>query len=133
MSTEEMAPRGGDAGEAAAAATVYRLKRGEQEFQVRGGIARLQEAARLGRVVPSDYVYNPVLERWMYARDMAELQGQLGAVAAQKESKQGHRTAWMLFLLSILCGLLINQFVGVVLFIVAIVVAVMASAKARKA
>lgn len=132
MSTEEMAPRDGDAGEAAAAATVYRLKRGEQEYQIRG-LARLQEAARIGRVVPSDYVFNPVLERWMYARDMAELQGQLGAVAAQKESKQGHRTAWMLFLLSILCGLLINQFVGVVLFIVAIVVAVMASAKARKA
>jgi len=111
--------------------TTYRLKRGEAEFHV-PGLDRLREYARSGRVVASDYVFNPVLERWMYARDMAELQGEFGSVERAKESKQGHRTAWLLFLLSILCGLLLNRFVGVVLFVAAIVVAVMASQKGKE-
>lgn len=117
--------------ESVAPATAYRLKRGEEEFQV-PSLERLREYARAGRVVDSDYVYNPVLERWMYARDMAELQGEFGAIARQRESKQGHKTAWTLFLLAILCGLFVNTFLGMVLGVVAVVVAALASAKGRQ-
>jgi hypothetical protein len=51
----------------------WRIKRGEEEF-IAPDTVTLQEWAKSQRVRPDDYVFNPTLQRWMYARDAAELQ-----------------------------------------------------------
>lgn len=37
------------------------------------GPEHLRELAESGDIQPSDYVFNPVLQRWMYARDVEEI------------------------------------------------------------
>jgi HEAT repeat. len=50
----------------------WKLRRGDSEWPVES-IAILQEWARSGRVNRSDYVFNPILEKWMYAEEVIEL------------------------------------------------------------
>lgn len=50
----------------------WKVKRGDQEWLVPDS-ATLQVWAREKRVLPDDYVFNPVLQRWMYAREAGEL------------------------------------------------------------
>jgi hypothetical protein len=52
----------------------WKLKRGEQEWPIRDA-EMLREWASSGRLNPDDYVFNPVLAKWVYARDVAELAG----------------------------------------------------------
>lgn len=50
----------------------YKVKRGEVEYSA-ASLAELRQWALSGRVAPSDYVFNPTLGRWTYAREMQEL------------------------------------------------------------
>jgi hypothetical protein len=52
--------------------TEWKLRRDEREWPVKDA-AELQQWANTGHVSPSDYIYNPTLEKWMYAREIAEL------------------------------------------------------------
>jgi len=54
----------------------WKLRRGDSEWPIES-IAMLQEWARSGRVSTSDYVFNPILEKWMYAEDLKELEAVL--------------------------------------------------------
>lgn len=59
---------------------MWRIKRGDQEF-VAASTAELQQWACAGNVVATDYVFNPVLERWMYATEVAEIKAALAGRA----------------------------------------------------
>jgi len=61
----------------------WKLKRGDEEYVV-PNVAKLREWAVEGRVLKDDYVFNPVLGRWMYAREL----GELAATATFKPKKQ---------------------------------------------
>lgn len=50
----------------------WKLRRGDSEWPIES-IAMLQEWATSGRVTGSDYVFNPILEKWMYAEEVIEL------------------------------------------------------------
>jgi hypothetical protein len=50
----------------------WKLKRGDEEY-VAENFAKVEWWARNGMVRPGDYIYNPVLDRWMYARDMPDV------------------------------------------------------------
>lgn len=55
-----------------AAMPEWKVKRGEQEFTA-ASVGMLREWATSGRVLGADLVFHPVLERWMYAKELAEL------------------------------------------------------------
>lgn len=50
----------------------WKVRRGDKEYPIADG-ATLIAWAKDGRVVPSDYIFNPILERWMYASEVGEL------------------------------------------------------------
>jgi hypothetical protein len=50
----------------------WKLRRNDQEYPV-GNVEMLRSWTLQGNVAESDYVYNPVLQRWMYARELAEI------------------------------------------------------------
>lgn len=60
-----------------------------QETPVRGGIETLQEMAASGKLLAEHYVYNPILEKWLYARDLAELKSSFRAPQAMSAKNFG--------------------------------------------
>lgn len=50
----------------------YKMKRGETEYPV-ASLAELRQWALKGNLAPGDYVFNPTLGKWTYAREMEEL------------------------------------------------------------
>jgi hypothetical protein len=98
--------------------TTYKIRRGEEEFTT-AGLEELRAFVRSGRVLESDYVFNPMLEKWMYARELAELADAFKAPRAKKDNK----VSWLLFLVSILVGF-VWPLAGVILFVVALIYAV---------
>jgi len=65
----------------------WKIKRGSEEFAC-DSVDTLKQWASQGRICREDYVFNPVLNQWLYARDAAELQ----PCFSQKEStKQASR------------------------------------------
>jgi uncharacterized membrane protein len=54
----------------------WKIRRGDSEWPVES-VAMLQDWARAGRIIGSDYIFNPVLGKWMYAADVLELRSQL--------------------------------------------------------
>jgi uncharacterized membrane protein YhaH (DUF805 family) len=56
----------------------FLIRRGDQQWEV-DGVEMLREIARQGRLADSDYVWHPIFGAWVYARDLAELQGVGGA------------------------------------------------------
>lgn len=97
------------------------LTRVDGKETVSAGVAGLKELISHKRLKAEDYVYNPNLQKWIYAKDVEELRGSF--------SKQGaselNRMAWIFFLFSIVVGLFVSPSAGSVLFIIAIVLAVM--------
>jgi hypothetical protein len=51
----------------------WKIKRGDQEFTC-GSADTLRQWAGDGRIQREDYVFNPVMEKWLYAKDTAEIQ-----------------------------------------------------------
>lgn len=54
----------------------WKIRRGDSEWPAES-IAILQEWAKSGRLNGSDYIFNPILEKWMYAADVLELRSSL--------------------------------------------------------
>lgn len=53
-------------------ASNWKVRRQDIEYSA-ANFEELLEWVRRGKVAPSDYVFNPVLERWMYASEVKEL------------------------------------------------------------
>ena len=52
-------------------------------------LATLQQRAKEGRIVSTDYVWNPILQRWMLAREAVELNGYIGQVRGVSRRRRG--------------------------------------------
>lgn len=50
----------------------WKLRRGEQEWRVKDA-GMLKEWVSQGKIESSDYVFNPILNKWMYATEVAEI------------------------------------------------------------
>lgn len=61
----------------------WQIKRNEEQFTA-PDLDTLQQWAQQGRVARSDYVFNPTLQRWMYASELAELKGKWHASTSNK-------------------------------------------------
>jgi hypothetical protein len=66
----------------------WKLKRGNEEWPI-ADAEMLKQWATDGRVNADDYVFNPILEKWMYARDAVELAGVFEAKTQSVNRKTG--------------------------------------------
>lgn len=101
----------------------YKLRRGETDYDV-PNLETLREWARAGRVAPSDYVYNPTLERWAYARDLAELEGELRVATSQRKSQDYRKHALACFIAALVTAIWAPQLSGLLLLIAIVLLVV---------
>lgn len=97
----------------------WRLRRGDQEFPLRDN-EMLKEWAASGRVNPDDYVYNPLLEKWMYACDLAELQEHFAKAKSKAEAAHLNQVSFGLGCLGFLLLFLFPP-AGIIVLLIAIV------------
>lgn len=107
----------------------WKIKRGDAEFTAADD-TMLVAWAREGRVQASDYVLNPVLQQWMYARDAAELQGAFGSIKANTDANHLNAIGMTVGVLG-LVALLFAPTIGLIMIGVGIVLSVMYYAKRR--
>lgn len=98
------------------------VRRGDQEFPCES-IDLLKQWTREGRVIREDYVYNPVLQQWLYARDAAELQPLFGRAQKVDEAKRLNGLGLAFGIGGILVSWVHPPF-GVLLFVVGLVLTV---------
>jgi hypothetical protein len=101
----------------------WKVKRGNEDLAV-GDTAELKSMAKTGQIKPDDYVLNPVLQQWMYARDAAELEGIFASKASNTKAQQYNRLSFGLGFLGLLL-LFAFPFAGVVVLIAAIGLSIM--------
>lgn len=82
----------------------WKIRRGEQEFTA-PDTATLQQWAASGRVVGSDYVLNPTLQRWMYASEVAELSVAVQPPRGKSAARGACGLAIALFLFAVMLGM----------------------------
>ena len=83
----------------------WKIKRNEQETECSGVLA-LKELAAKGEISPEDYVFNPTLNQWSYARDTAELQGLFEKAKRMGQAGTLKKASWGLAIAGILLFLL---------------------------
>src|SRR4029079_6058419 len=82
----------------------WKLKRDDGEWTMENDI-ELRAWARDGRIRPQDYLFNPTLAKWMYARDVEEVS--VGWAASAANERNECSPARMLMLLVIVFLLMI--------------------------
>lgn len=105
----------------------WKIRRGDDEFAAPDA-ATIQQWVAEGRVVPSDYVLNPTLNRWMYVSEAAELAAVHQQVEAAKRGTAAGRScvlAVAMFLFAVMLGMWrVGEGFGMILGGLAIVFAV---------
>jgi hypothetical protein len=104
----------------------WQIKRGEQVF-LAPDIATLQQWTQEGRVLPGDYVFNPILQRWMYASELAELRAAWHGNTTSSAKARGCAAAIALGLLALMFVMWRMPAIGLALFIGAVAASVYAS------
>ena len=89
----------------------------------------LKEWAAAGRIQREDYIFNPILGQWLYARDVAEVQGSFAAIQKQGQAGQLKKIAIALGILGLVFLVMVPAF-GCLLLIGAGVCGVMHHVKA---
>jgi hypothetical protein len=85
------------------------VKIGESDYKVES-IETLKQWVRERRIRPEHYVFHPVLQKWMYAKDLEELRGiPFPAIApAVAETQKAKKTSGCIVLLVLLAGVLLT-------------------------
>ncbi|MEJ7575950.1 MAG: hypothetical protein WKF74_02975 [Pyrinomonadaceae bacterium] len=84
-------------------------------------IERLISFASRGHLKPEWYVYHPLLEKWLYAKDVGELQ----VYFRRNSASQFNKLSWLLFGVSLLLSFAGAWLIASILFIAAIVLAIL--------
>lgn len=111
------------------------VRRGDRQHRAES-LEQLQTWAREGRFHRDDYIYNPILERWLFAHETPEVAPLLPASpppprpAAPASTAQANRTSFGLFIaallfafLGYLTGAVMIRVISDVLFLVALAIA----------
>jgi hypothetical protein len=100
----------------------WKVKRGQDEYPC-PDTPTLKQWASQGLIAVDDYIFNPVLNQWLYARDVAEIQGVFGKQVKAEKAKTAQNAAIGFAIVGVLF-LLIAPPLGVLCFIAAVVSAV---------
>jgi hypothetical protein len=101
----------------------WKMKRGTDEITV-GDTTALKAMAQQGKLKPEDYVLNPVLQQWMYARDAAELQGIFASQSSNAKAEEYNKLSLGLGVVGLLL-LFLFPLAGVMVLVAAIGLSVM--------
>lgn len=92
----------------------WKIRKGSDEFPC-PDIPTLKQWAFEGRILKEDYIFNPVLGQWLYARDVAEIQPHFTRSQNQAQAQDFKRIAIALAILGVLFLLLAPPFGGLLL------------------
>lgn len=106
----------------------WKIKKGSDEFPC-PDIPTLKQWAAEGRILKEDYVFNPVLGQWLYARDVAEIQANFVTTKNQAQAQDLKKIAIALAILGAVFTLLAPP-LGVLLLLGAATCAVIHHVKA---
>lgn len=101
----------------------FRVKHNGQEL-VASNIEELKEWVQTGRIALTDYVYNPILQRWMYVREMAEVEFIVNQQQSSTQAIQYNQMSFIFGGIGLLM-LFIFPIAGVVLLTIGIVFSAM--------
>jgi hypothetical protein len=97
----------------------WKVRRGTEKFPVRDE-TMLREWANTDRIRADDHVFNPVLEKWMYAPDVAQIAGAFEQQKEKSENETLTKMSWGLGCLGFQ-ALFLFWPAGVALLIIAVV------------
>jgi hypothetical protein len=100
----------------------WKVKRGNQEWTL-AGPDELRAHAASGQLLPDDYVYNPILERWMYARELAETEAIFSTARSSVEADRLNQASFGIGCLGLLL-MLASPLIGGVVLLIAVVLSV---------
>ena len=80
--------------------------------QTIGTLAALKEWASAGRIVKTDYVWNPIVQRWQLAADTIELTGIVGGVRGVSSQRHLFGCALAMLLFGVIGAVLFNPLIG---------------------
>jgi hypothetical protein len=102
----------------------WKLKQGSQETAI-DGVATLKRWTTEGRIQRDDYVFNPVLGKWLYAKDTVEIQELFSAKDKGKEAGRLNGLGLTFGIGGLLLGLVPGlEFVGGLLLLIGIVLTI---------
>lgn len=101
----------------------FRVKRDGQEL-IASNIEELKAWVRDDKVSLSDYLYNPILRRWMYVKELAEIDSVVRLRESSKQAKQYNRMSFIFAGLGVLMLFLIPP-IGVILLAIGVVLSIM--------
>lgn len=103
--------------------TGFRVKHNGQEI-VASDIEELKEWFHKGQITLADYAYNPILKKWMYVRELAEIESIVKERESSTQANQYNQTSFVFAGLGLLM-LLVFPIAGVVLLVIAVVFSAM--------
>lgn len=105
-------------------AETWKTREPDGPEQTVGTLTTLKEWAAAGRITKTDYVWNPILQRWQLAMDTTELNGIVGSVRGVSSQRHaiGGAAAMVLFGLIGMAFIPIIgafvAFVGLIMFVI---------------
>jgi hypothetical protein len=87
---------------------IWEVKHGDTHYSC-PDVETLKGDADFGRIRPEDYVLNPVLNHWIYAKDVVELQWIFASKVNARKSKQLNKTGFILGFVGVVLYFLIPQ------------------------
>lgn len=103
--------------------TGFKVKHNGQEL-VASDIEELKEWLHKGQITLTDYAYNPILKKWMYVRELAEIESIVKERESSTQANQYNQTSFVFAGLGLLM-LFIFPIAGVVLLIIGVVFSAM--------
>jgi hypothetical protein len=106
----------------------WKIRKGADEYPC-PDIPTLKLWAAEGRILKEDYVFNPILGQWLYARDVAEIQANFVEIKKQSQAQDLKKVAMALGILGVVFLVLSPPFGGL-LILAAVICAVIHHVKA---
>ncbi|WP_306590623.1 hypothetical protein [Geothrix sp. 21YS21S-4] len=92
----------------------WKVRKGGDEYPC-PDIPTLKQWATEGRILKEDYIFNPVLRQWLYARDVAEIQPNFIKTTNQAQAQHLKKVATALAILGVIFLVLSPPFGGLLL------------------
>lgn len=108
----------------------WKMRRGDDEYPVES-VDALRAWAAEGRIAADDYVYNPILDKWMYAKEVAEFGGVFHP--GRTQAREGCGIGILLMIVGGVAGVIFHPLVGGFIALVGAIVLIVAIVQAIRA
>jgi hypothetical protein len=102
---------------------VWKTRTPDGEEQTVGDLETLKRWASEGRIVTTDYVWNPILGKWCYALEVVELGGIVNPVRGVTSARRGCTASVGILLLG-LVGMMWSPMIGAFVAVVGLIMSI---------